>query len=292
MGNNQLNVDHISLSTTPIFLWKGQKLVSQGTGFYYRYKSEKLSFTNLITSYHVLTGHRPLEDIEDQGDNIAFHFHRSATNTGDIKVVRISLHTPNGKPIWLTNTTNPEADVAIIPIPTDFYQNCQVYAFSAEWTESPLLVRPTTNVTLIGYPHGFYDKKNSLPIWKTGSVASEPEVDFDGKPLFLVDVSAFPGISGSPVFGISYGTYETKEGTAVGAARKLLGIFSDMEMLETKKSIEKIKQDTKLGIYDSESLEIGYIWKSRMILDILKDLDFEQFLNERGMNKPQSNNSK
>lgn len=289
MSNNPLNIDHMSLSTTPIFLWKGKELVSQGTGFYYRHKNEKLSFTSLITNYHVLTGHRPLENKEDEGDSIAFHFHRSASNPGDIKVVRISLHSPNEKPIWMTNTKNPEADVAIIPLPTHLFQGCQVYTFSPEWTESKLVIRPATNVTLIGYPYGFYDKKNSLPIWKTGSVATEPEVDFDNKPLFLVDVSAFPGMSGSPVFGISHGTFETKQGTGVGNARKLLGIYSDMEMLESKKSLELIQQDTKLGITNLESLEIGYIWKSRMILDALKDLDFDQFLNERGMNKPQSN---
>lgn len=85
--------------------------------------------------------------------------------------------------------------MAVIPLPISIYQDFKINCISAKWAESNLKVRPTTTITLIGYPYGFYDKKNSLPIWKTGSIASEPEIDFENKPLFLIDVSAFPGMS-------------------------------------------------------------------------------------------------
>jgi V8-like Glu-specific endopeptidase len=81
-------------------------------------------------------------------------------------------------------------------------------------------------VTLIGYPYDYYDKKNSLPVWKTGHIASEPAVDFEGNPLFVVDVSAFPGMSGAPVFAIADGTYEHEDGMIhAGSVRRLLELI-------------------------------------------------------------------
>jgi hypothetical protein len=160
-----------------------------------------------------LTGSPPGEDKPPIGDNIAFQFHLSDTETGKVKTIRFPLFAKNGKPVWIQSTSYPEADLAVMPLATSLYQHCKIYCISAEWAKGNLRVRPTTQVTLVGYPYGYYDKKNALPIWKTGSVASEPEVNFGGKPLFLVDVSAFPGMSGSPVFAISYGIMKRKKAT-------------------------------------------------------------------------------
>lgn len=288
--SEQNNIDHLSLSTTPIFLRNKDELISQGTGFYFVYEKENLKIVCLVTNYHVLTSWLPQEKQEPKGDNIAFHFHKSTTTPGDIKVVRISLKSPNGKPIWITDPKFPDADYALIPLPIHIYKDCQINGISESWAKSNLKIRPTSNITLIGYPYGFYDKKKSLPIWKTGHVASEPTIDFDDKPLFLVDVSAFPGMSGSPVFGISYGMYETEDGaTSVGGTRKFLGIYSSMQMLKEKKFLEEIENDSQMAVIHEESLEIGYVWKSKLILDTLHNLDFDSYLNERGMNNPKSN---
>jgi len=281
-----MNVDHISLSTTPIFLWKGTELVSQGTGFYYASIRKDQKVLYLVTNYHVLTGSAPEENKSPIGDSIAFHFHRSDENTGDVKVFKYKIFTPHGLPVWVTNSSYPTADLAVIPLSTSFYNDCKVLCISDEWAKVDLLVKPTTSVTLVGYPYGFYDKKNSLPIWKTGTVASEPKVDFENKPLFLIDVSAFPGMSGSPVFAISHGTHENEDGAGVsiGGARKFLGVYSSMQMLNKKKYLEEIAQkDRKVGIVDSESLEIGYVWKSKIILDTINSIDIGKYLQERKM---------
>lgn len=121
-----------------------------------------------------------------------------------------------------------------------------VFAITEDWANTPVKVRPSSSLTLVGYPYGYYDKTNSLPIWKTGSVASEPSVDFDNKPLFVIDISAFPGMSGSPAFVISNGTYETEGGgTTVGSARKFMGIYASMQMLKERKFLEQLDADQK-----------------------------------------------
>jgi len=139
-------------------------------------------------------------------------------------------------------------------------------------------VRRTSTITLIGYPYGYYDKKNWLPVWKTGSIASEPDVDFEGKPLFLVDVSAFPGMSGSPAFAIAYGAYETIEGpTTVGHVEKFLGIYASMQMLKQEKYLEEITSKSRLGVVVDESLELGHIWKASLIIKIVKEIDVKKY---------------
>ena len=139
-------------------------------------------------------------------------------------------------------------------------------------------------MTLVGYPYGFYDKKNALPIWKTGSVASEPEVDFEGKPCFLVDVSAFPGMSGSAVFAISpHGVYESKDGgIKMGKNLKtFLGIYASMEMVCKEKYLEEIIHDAgRVGIVDRESLEIGYVWKANLLLETVTGISIDKYQEE------------
>lgn len=270
-----MEIDHISLCTTPIFLYKADKPVSLGTGFFYAYQDLNVQVLYLITNYHVLTGSSPLENKPCIGDTIALQFHISDTEPGKIKTVRLPLFTKNEKPIWITSSSCPEADLAVIPLVDPLYQDCKVRYISAEWAKGDLKVRPTTNVALVGYPYGFYDMKNALPIWKTGSVASEPDVDFDGKPLFLVDVSAFPGMSGSPVFGVSpHGVYESKEGAIkIGVNLKtFLGIYVSMHQHVENKYLKEVAYGNGLGIVDYESLEIGDVWKARLISEIVASI--------------------
>ena len=51
---------------------------------------------------------------------------------------------------------------------------------------------------VIGYPYGQIG--GPFPIWSKGSIASEPDVDVAGLPVFLIDCRTRPGQSGSPVF--------------------------------------------------------------------------------------------
>jgi hypothetical protein len=235
----------------------------------------------LITNFHVLTGFSPMEKKTPIGDTIRFQFHRDASNPSNVKDVYLPLFNKEHSPIWIVNDDVPEADLAIIPITTTLYEDCEIKCISEQWANNDLMVRPTSNITLVGYPYGYYDKVNSLPIWKTGSVASEPKVNFDGKPLFLIDISAFPGMSGSPAFAISYGTYEMeKGGTMVGGVRKFMGIYASMQMLNKEMYLEQLVHSAKHGVRDSVSLELGNVWKADLIIDTIKKVNIENYHKE------------
>lgn len=275
-------IDHLSLSTTPVNLFKGGELVSQGTGFYYGEKVEDGQVLFLVTNYHVLTGSAPTEKKAPIGDNISFQFHESTEETGKVKNIRLPLFTKTGKPLWIASTSFPEADLAVIPVVSDAYKDCTVSGISADWAKSQMLLRPTTNVTLVGYPYGFFDTANALPIWKTGTIASEPTVDFEKKPLLLIDVAAFPGMSGSPVFAIASGIYELADGSAVtpGSVREFLGVYASMQMVGKDKFLEQLTHGAQYGIRDMESLQIGHVWKAKLVLETIKSVSIRRWEGE------------
>ncbi len=282
IGSIAMAIEHLSMITTPVILLKGDKVVSQGTGFYYGQKdSSQDVILFLVTNYHVLTGYSPEETNPPKGDNIIFYFHKDVKNPGDVKQIRFPLFTKNGKPIWLKSKEFPHADIAIIPLDASLYNDVVVSAISEDWAKGDIKVRPTSTITLIGYPHGYYDKKNWLPVWKTGSIASEPDVDFEGKPLFLVDISAFPGMSGSPAFAIAYGAYETIAGpTTVGHVQKFLGIYASNQVVTEEMYLEEIISESKTGLVVSKSLELAHIWKASLIMKIIKEIDVKKYESE------------
>jgi len=277
----QVQVDHLSLATSPILLRQGHELVSQGTGFFFVHKYAQGDVLFLITNYHVLTGEAPGGSEPPIGNNIEFFLHKSADSPADVKSIRLPLFTTEQRPIWISPNNPPDADVAILPIPSAAYRDCNINCLSPDWASADLRVRPTSRVTLIGYPYGYYDSTNQLPVWKTGSVATEPDIDFDGKPLFLVDVSAFPGMSGSPAVAVAHGTYETGDGNvSVGGIRRFLGIFASMQIREEDRYLEQLPHASTLGIRAQESLQLGHVWKARLITETVEAIDVDTYQKE------------
>ena len=97
-----------------------------------------------------------------------------------------------------------------------------------------------SNVLFVGYPQGGYDTHNNLPLFRRGSLASLPNIDFRGRGEVLIDSEAYPGASGSPVFTVWDNKY------------RLLGVLtrsvSDSEVLEGRKIVVKVKEYMGLGV--------------------------------------------
>ncbi len=110
---------------------------------------------------------------------------------------------------------------------------------------------PATDVSVIGFPFG-RTAGGAFGIWTHGFVASEPEVDFDDLPLFLVDARTREGQSGSPVISYATGgaTPMADGSTAIMGAGlvNLLGVYS--------------------GRINNES-DLGLVWKVQAVRDIL-----------------------
>jgi hypothetical protein len=272
----QATVEFMSLMTTPVLLINGVRQISQGTGFLYattKPSGKDVDTLFLVTNYHVVTGNEPLSSARPQGDRLQFYFHASREDPSNYFPVAIPLYTKTGEPVWIQSRQFPEADVVLVPIVPALYENRgQLYTFSEEHTLVDMKMRPTSQATLLGYPYGFFDTRNFLPVWKTGHLATEPNVDFQGQPVFLVDVSAFPGMSGAPVIGVSSGVYESESGAMMsGVQRRLLGIFSAMRMVRPRTTVDAGGQQIDTAaVTPGDSLQLGYVWKAQLIADIAR----------------------
>ena len=89
-----------------------------------------------------------------------------------------------------------------------------------------------------------------FPIWKTGHIASDIDIDWDGKPAFLIDATTQSGMSGSPVIAKRVSIYQTSRGNKIGNAIKILGVYSGREI-------------------STSGIEVGFVWKPKVIEEIL-----------------------
>jgi hypothetical protein len=107
---------------------------------------------------------------------------------------------------------------------------------------------------VIGFPFGITGG-GLLAVWATGFVASEPSVDFDNLPVFLIDCRSRPGQSGSPVVAYRGGGAVAMQGggTSIftGAVWRFLGIYSG-----------RINEQSDLGI----------VWKAAAVQELIWSL--------------------
>jgi len=280
----QATVEDMSLMTTPALLISGTRQVSQGTGFLYattKPNGVDIDMVFLATNYHVVTGNEPMSAARPQGDRLQFYFHARRNDPSNYFPVNIPLYTKTGEPIWIQSQQFPEADVVLVPIVSTLYDGRgELTAFSDAHTTVDMKMRPASQAVLLGYPYGFFDTRNFLPVWKTGHLATEPRVDFQGQPVFLVDVSAFPGMSGAPVVGVSNGVYENENGDMMtGVQRRLLGIFSAMRMVKPQASVDAGGTPiASAAASPGDSLQLGYVWKAQLITDIARTFNKEDWL--------------
>ena len=135
-------------------------------------------------------------------------------------------------------------------------------------------------VLFIGYPSGIYDSTNNLPITRKGITATAVSVDYDSKPIFLIDASVFPGSSGSPVFLYNVGAWTARQGP-VRAGRRLLFIGILSRVYQRAESgvlgFEEVPAELKPVIRTTQMIDLGIVYKARTIVEAI-----EHVLRQRG----------
>ena len=100
-----------------------------------------------------------------------------------------------------------------------------------------------SDVIFVGYPRGFYDVANNLPLLRRGVIASVPNVDFNNRGEIVIDAQIFPGSSGSPVFVGQGDQY-----VLLGVVSRHVTADSELQILPTNEVRVGVKQTIGLGI--------------------------------------------
>lgn len=150
--------------------------------------------------------------------------------------------------IVLGSMLTPEeyAGVYVKPLPLALIPESEVFdAFDA-----------LEEVTFVGYPNGWSDSAHDTPIIRRGITATPMSLEFDGRPVFLVDGSVFGGSSGSPVFVFNQAGYPDGQGTIImGSRLHLVGVMAETLIRDTRLPLSvstapfaRLSQEMNLGV--------------------------------------------
>lgn len=258
-GNLMVSVDPIYITTTIILRFKDKTSLGNATGFFFEDKQKNIF---LITNKHVIYGEKYYENPPPQINNIKLVLHTNTQNLSQNEEVKIPLF-KNGKKIWLEHTDR-NVDVALIPINLD-RKKYVIIPLNESVIESSNLEIGFEKIFVMGYPFGWYDNINNLPVTRVGHLSSPFKIPFQNRPIMLGDVETHPGMSGGPVFMKlkDFVTFDGKNRTThLGSSRTLLvGIHSGQPRWDLI--------DRNTGQTKTISHSLIHVWFPELILDIL-----------------------
>jgi hypothetical protein len=138
----------------------------------------------------------------------------------------IPIRDENGKPLWLVHPGR-RVDIAVLPIP---FQSkdliISLYPLNV-LANAALRIEIGMEVFILGYP--FEIKPPAYPVWKRGSIASEPQLARLTTDYMLVDTASRPGMSGAPVIRRSWTNHMVEPGVVAlvdTPLNRFIGVYS------------------------------------------------------------------
>lgn len=248
-----MNIATPSLQSLRIEMYFDETCLSSGTGFIVR-RGDRLY---LITNRHNATGRdqHTGEYLSKHGGipNRVLIRYNKVDSTGEFVTSRAQL-LENDDPLWFEHPhLGEKADFVALEVTGA--PGAAIHPIDPASVGLPIKLAPAEPVSVIGFPFGL-SGPGSLPIWATGFLASEPQLDYDGVPQILIDCRTRPGQSGSPVFAYrATGSAHVEGGfgpnTYSGEVSRFVGIYSG-----------RIRSDS----------DIGTVWKASAIAELIQSL--------------------
>lgn len=255
------SIDPIYISTTFIERTNGTKSAGSATGFFF-IKDDQIY---LITNKHVIYEEKFADkDAKSEVDAFKLLLHTDKNNTTSNAVYDLSLF-QNEKPVWFEHP-NTEVDVVAIPLSID-RQRYVITVVDETALDSTNIVINFEKIFVMGYPYGWFDRTNNLPVTRIGHLSSPFNVPFSGKPIMLGDVETHRGMSGGPVFMELHDYVVMGENNSrtkqLGATKRLLvGVHSGQPLWQLiDKETKEIKEDIKHSLIN--------IWFGSLIPEII-----------------------
>lgn len=249
---NEEGIDRLSLTSLLIRVLHDHVPIATASGFVVSKNGQYY----LVTNRHVVKSCARDEDRRDIGGWICANalevFQNEQERLGERRWVREELYEHGGNDKrWLEHPSLGAA-VDVVALPLSNTAGVAFYPLDLGLRNTSMVIGPAEPVSVVGFPFG--QSQGGAAIWKSGWVASDPDIDYDGKPLFLVDATTRPGMSGSPVYARRSGGYQDAGGhlvmTVGRGATKFLGVYSAQ----------------------FETAELGVVWKADVVISLYNSL--------------------
>jgi hypothetical protein len=169
------------------------RVLAQATGFFYSRAGEFF----LVTNRHVVVGDSPTY----RPETLTLRLHLDRDDLARNESYTLALYR-DGQPMWREHPIHGSAvDVIAVELRREEIER-RFYVTSFTVNDLPpdeLLLPIGDDLLVLGYPLGFHDDVNNLPIARRASVASVYPIPFRGSHFFLTDARMHEGTSGAPV---------------------------------------------------------------------------------------------
>lgn len=252
-------------------------MIGTGTGFFFIFTINNNEVPVIVTNKHVVKN-------SIKGN---FRLSLADSNGNWIKNSYIDINCDDFEKMWIMHPEE-NIDLCIMPI-ASLLQEAQkmgkkLYFKALDKTIIPSFqqIKKLTaieDILMIGYPNGLWDSYNNMPIIRRGVTATNVKLDYNNKKEFLIDIAAFPGSSGSPIFIYNQGSYPVQNGIVVGSRLILLGVLYAGTKMNIEGNVEIVEVPTvNIPIMKSKiPNNIGIIIKIEKLLDF--EIILEQKLN-------------
>ena len=273
-------LNFFSAVTTPIVVMADDNLeLGPATGFFLRRDDNWIYF---VTNWHVVTGRRPERPSESRcgavPTKLKITLHRQFSDSQISLSEKISKEIPinneNGdEPRWLEHPTHRQmVDVVVIKIKNSIEFTDGLFVnFLDEYDsfEESFFPSPMSSIFVVGYPWGLTGGDPVLPLYKRGSVASEPLVAEVHLPRFFIDCRTSDGMSGSPVICQHNGVWNPNDpmggvtdgklpsNAKIGLVENFAGVYSG----------RLISKETNMA---DEISELGVVWTKKALENIVE----------------------
>jgi len=162
----------------------------------------------------------------------------------------LPLRDENNEPTWREHPSL-GGQIDAVALDVGDMSGFDVYAYEPRMAGPQMAFGPSTPLSIVGFPFGLTGGL-ALGVWIQGSAATEPAIDWNDLPCFLIDSRTRPGQSGSPVLIYREGGASTMDDgstfVSTAARERFLGIYS--------------------GRINPES-DLGIVWKASAVAEIV-----------------------
>jgi hypothetical protein len=246
------------------------RVLTTGTAFFFGGKMNDNPTLWLVTNWHFFSGrdvnppHRALDDLGNFPNRIRIHLLRRTLQPhpdGAVVLVdefTLDLYNEFDNALWYRHPLKHRVDVGVVNLGRMFPDHL-VYAVNEVANTYDMLINVGDEVFVLGYPLGFTHFVNT-PIWKRGSIASEPHLGETGgaENVFIIDATTRSGMSGAPVILRAKTSYISEEKSVRPCliANRFIGVYASRPRFTDEEG--KV-----------QFAEIGYVYKSGVIDQII-----------------------